>query len=74
VDLSRPRLVRCHPGTSEGGDWKSMTFGELTSRKSSDCQVWKALALGVEGVGFGCGRCWLWVWSLEIVQRFGGKY
>jgi hypothetical protein len=26
---------------SEGGDWKS------TSRKSSDCRVWKSSALGV---------------------------
>jgi hypothetical protein len=41
------RLVWCRSGTSKGGDRKLMTFGELTSRKSSDHRVWKSLALGV---------------------------
>jgi hypothetical protein len=35
---------------------KSMTFSESTSRKSSD---------------FEYESCWLWVWSLEMVQRCG---
>jgi hypothetical protein len=43
----RPRLVRCHSGLSNGGDRKSSTSGKSTSRKSSDCQAWKLLALGV---------------------------
>jgi hypothetical protein len=34
-------------GPSDGGEWKSTTFGESTSRKLSDCQVWKSSALGV---------------------------
>jgi hypothetical protein len=42
-----PRLVRCRSGMSKGGDWKLTTFGELTSRKSLDRQVWKLSALGV---------------------------
>jgi hypothetical protein len=45
--LMRLRLVWCHSGMSKGGDWKSTTFSESTSRKSSDCQVWKSSALGV---------------------------
>jgi hypothetical protein len=36
-----------------------MTFGESTSRKSSD---------------FEYENRQLWVWSLEMVQRCGGKY
>jgi hypothetical protein len=42
-----PRLVQCHSGLSEGGDWKLMTFGESTSRKLLDRRVWKLSALGV---------------------------
>jgi hypothetical protein len=40
-----PWLVRCR--LSNGGEQKSTTFGELTSRKSSDGRVWKLSALGV---------------------------
>jgi hypothetical protein len=43
----RPRLVRCRSGPSDGGERKSMTSGESTSRKSSDRRVWKSSALGV---------------------------
>jgi hypothetical protein len=43
----RSRLVWCHSGLSDGGDQKSSTSGELTSRKSLDHQEWKLLALGV---------------------------
>jgi hypothetical protein len=32
---------------SDGGEWKLSTSGESTSRKSSDHQAWKSLALGV---------------------------
>jgi hypothetical protein len=45
--LMHQRLIRCRSGPSDGGDRKSMTFSELTSRKLSDCWVWKLLALGV---------------------------
>jgi hypothetical protein len=41
-----PWLIRCHSGLSDGGERKSTTFGESTSRKSSDHWVWKS-ALGV---------------------------
>jgi hypothetical protein len=41
------RLIRCHSDTSEGGDQRSMTVGESTSRKSLDHRVWKSSALGV---------------------------
>jgi hypothetical protein len=43
----RLRLAWCHSGPSDGGDQKSTTFSESTSRKSSDHWVWKPLALGV---------------------------
>jgi hypothetical protein len=42
-----PQLVQCHSGLIDGGEQKSMTFGESTSRKLSDHQVWKSSALGV---------------------------
>jgi hypothetical protein len=45
--LMCPRLVWYHSGPSDGGDWKSSTSGESTSRKSLDCWAWKSLALGV---------------------------
>jgi hypothetical protein len=41
------RLIRCHSGLSDGGDQKSLTSGELTSRKSLDHWAWKSSALGV---------------------------
>jgi hypothetical protein len=41
------RLIRCRSGPSNGGEWKSTTFSELTSRKLSDRRVWKSSALGV---------------------------
>jgi hypothetical protein len=37
-----PWLVQCYSGLRDGGDWESTTFSESTSRKSSDCQVWKS--------------------------------
>jgi hypothetical protein len=43
----RPQLVQCHSGPSDGGEWKSTTSVESTSRKSSDRWVWKLSALGV---------------------------
>jgi hypothetical protein len=43
----RPKLIQCHSGMSKEGDQKSTTFGESTSRRSSDCRVWKLSALGV---------------------------
>jgi hypothetical protein len=43
----RLRLVRCRSGPSDGGNRKSSTSGESTSRKSSDHQAWKSSALGV---------------------------
>jgi hypothetical protein len=42
-----PWLVLCHSGLSDGGEQKSTTSGESTSRKSSDRWVWKSLAIGV---------------------------
>jgi hypothetical protein len=57
-----PRLARCRSCMSNGGDWKLTTFGESTSRKSSDRQVWKLSALGVvpgdgtEGIHMNRGR------------------
>jgi hypothetical protein len=43
----RPQLVQCYSGPSDGGEQKSTTSSESTSRKSSDHWVWKLLALGV---------------------------
>jgi hypothetical protein len=43
----RLRLVQCRSGLSDGGEQKSMTSGELTSRNSLDHRVWKSSALGV---------------------------
>jgi hypothetical protein len=43
----RPWLIRCRSGPSDGGEQKSLTSGESTSRKLSDHRVWKSLALGV---------------------------
>jgi hypothetical protein len=45
--LMRLWLLQCRSGPSDGGERKSMTFGELTSRKLSDRRVWKLSALGV---------------------------
>jgi hypothetical protein len=45
--LMCPQLVQCHSGLSDGGERKSTSFGESTSRKSSDRRVWKSSALGV---------------------------
>jgi hypothetical protein len=45
--LMCPQLIRCRSGPSDGGEQKSTTSSELTSRKSSDHRVWKSLALGV---------------------------
>jgi hypothetical protein len=42
-----PQLIRCHSGPSDGGEWKSMTSGELTPRTSLDHRVWKSSAWGV---------------------------
>jgi hypothetical protein len=30
-----PQLIRCHSSLSDGGNWKLLTSGESTSRKSS---------------------------------------
>jgi hypothetical protein len=40
-------LVWCYSGPSDGGEQKSSTSSESTSRKSLDCRVWKSSALGV---------------------------
>jgi hypothetical protein len=42
-----PWLIQCHSGPSDGGEQKSSTSGELTSRKSSDRWAWKLSVLGV---------------------------
>jgi hypothetical protein len=43
----RPRLVQYHSGLSDGGEQKSLTSSESTSRKSSDRQAGKLSALDV---------------------------
>jgi hypothetical protein len=45
--LIHPWLIWCRSGPSNGGDRKSSTSGESTSRKLLDCWVWKSSALGV---------------------------
>jgi hypothetical protein len=45
--LMCPWLVQCRSGPSDGGEQKSRTSVESTSRKLSDHWVWKLSALGV---------------------------